>query len=176
MIKKSVAALLPVLLLLLCVGCGEQGTHAEDQAAVTAVVGQLFTAPDKELEEAMDASMTVAGAGVPSGQAGAGTADALLEKRYGASFTGDALSTFATTYALSYPIDATRQGYTLKAGKVTVEAAGDSYTFAVSVSYGAQGGEQGKADITGSAQCTAEHKISYFRIQDDGGLSEKLKA
>lgn len=72
----------------------------------------------------------------------------------------------------------TRAGYEISVDNIDVvpkENDTTGYDFKVNVTYWKGPAQKSKAEISGTAQCAEEGKISFMNYFDDGGLMNNMK-
>ena len=177
--KKLLAFTMSFLLVLSVTACGAKtGSASSGQSAestVTAVLKGLLQAPDKDLTASFQKGGTTLGLGVESSaQAASSGEDAVLQQKFGGYFTGDALKDFASTYLAPYQTSTQKNGATMKWKSSRVTKSGDRYDFSAVADYAGKSGSQ-EIKLSGRAQFSQDGKISFFRIDSDGGLSGLLR-
>lgn len=177
--KKLLAVAISFLLVLSVTACGTKtGSPSSGQSAestVTAALKGLLQAPDKDLTAYFQKDETKLGLGVESSAQSASSGDdTVLQQKFGKYFTKDALKNFAGTYLAPYQTSTQKNGATMKWKSSSVTKSSDGYNFSAVADYTGKSGSQ-EIKLNGRAQLSQDGKISFFRIDSDGGLSELLQ-
>ena len=167
------------LLALSITACGTKtGSSSSGQSAestVTTALKGLLQAPDQDLAASFQKDGTELGLGVESGaQSASSGEDAVLQQKFGGYFTGDALKDFASTYLVPYQTSTQKNGAAMKWKSSSVTKSSDGYNFSAVADYTGKSGSQ-EIKLSGRAQLSQDGKISFFRIDSDGGMSGLLQ-
>ncbi len=197
--KKQIATLLCALFLILSVGCNQPNisdsnisksddsqsntSFSKNKEAIQTVLTRGFTCPDKDLIDILnrmksEGNMTTIGKDVENPVY---VNDTELENKlyelYGPYFTDKAYDSFISKYAITNSTIADQYGYQIKVEKVDViqdEKDSISYSFIIYLNYGKNEEDRINGEVTGSAQCLEEGKISYIRFVDDSGMTKNI--
>lgn len=197
--KKQITALLCTLFLILLVGCNnpdasDSNIHKSDdlqsntafsknKEAIQTVLTRGFTCPDKDLIDILnrmksEGNMTTIGKDVENPVYVNDTElENKLHELYGPYFTDKAYDSFINKYAIPNSTIADQYGYQITVEKVDViqdEKDSIGYSFVVYLNYGKNEEDRINGEVTGSAQCLEEGKISYIRFVDDSGMTKKI--
>lgn len=175
--KKLLAAAISFLLVLSITACGTKpGSSGQSaESTVTAAIKGLLQAPDQDLTASFQKGGTTLGLGVESSvQSASSGEDAVLQQKFGGYFTGDALKGFVSTYLAPYQMSTQQNGATMKWKSSSVTKSDDGYNFSAVADYAGKSGSQ-EIKLSGRAQLSQDGKISFFRIDSDGGLSGLLQ-
>lgn len=100
-----------------------------------------------------------------------------LKSIYEPYFTENYYEKFIGTHAMTFEAAARRAGYKIRVDNINVttkENDAIGYDFKVNVTYWKDSKEKSTAELSGTAQCLEEGKISYINYFDDGGLLKNI--
>lgn len=197
--KKRIATLLCTLFLILSVGCNLPDTSdsnisksddsqsntafSKNKEAIQTVLTREFTCPDKDLIDILnrmksEGKITIIGKDVENPVYVNNTElENKLHELYGPNFNDKAYDSFISKYAIPNSTIADQYGYQITVEKVDVkqdEKDSIGYSFVIYLNYGKNEEDRINGEVTGSAQCLEEGKISYIRFVDDSGMTRKM--
>ncbi|MDD2494751.1 MAG: hypothetical protein PHE29_06115 [Tissierellia bacterium] len=183
--------LLSLLLLMLLIGCNNLSQIGSDLSqsdnnveAIQTVLKNAFTCPNEEIiylleKMKLDEEVSIIGENVEKHNV---SKDTLLDKKfreiYGDYFTKNWYNSFVNNYALPNSYIIARYGYDIEVDEVEVKKNDNDpigYSFVVFLNYGKNKYDRINGEITGSAQCSEEGKISFMRFYGYGEIIEDIR-
>ncbi|UFU00676.1 hypothetical protein KO561_07000 [Radiobacillus kanasensis] len=174
------AILVVVLLALPLFQLIEEENVDGDSEILKEILNKQFSGPDQELMNLLEDpdNLTIIGK-EESKPKGPTELDKYLEEEYKSSFTDDAYQTFIGSYLLDFQSTAHYGDYKLQAESIDLEQSDsndEEYMFKVKVGYQKGEIEKGYAEVTGRAKVNAKGEVYYYKLEDDGGLSQALRS
>ncbi len=157
----------------------EKDTHKINQKAIEEVLRKSLTCPSlSSLETEEGLSIIGKELDTDSKSPENSLIEKELESMYKTFLTDKYYDIFIRKHALTFEIAAVRSGYEITVNSINVypkENDPIGYSFKVNVTYGKDTSQNSTAEISGSAQCIEEGKLSYINYIDDGGLLNNMK-